>query len=61
MEARELTRDDVRSSWSNEAGQLVTAWELAIAWDDSGNPTHWRPLDGSNPVDEKVLWLIGLT
>jgi hypothetical protein len=61
MEARELTRADVRSTWSNEDDEVVMGWEFAIAWDDDGNPTHWRPLNGSNPEDERLLWNIGLT
>ncbi len=59
MDARELTAADVRSTWSNEDDELVMGWEFAIAWDDNGNPTAWRPLDPSNPADEQLLWSIG--
>jgi hypothetical protein len=59
MEARELTHADVRSTWSTSDDELVVGWEFAIAWDDDGNPTHWRRLDPSNREDERRLWNIG--
>jgi hypothetical protein len=61
MATGELTTPAVRSYWSNEDGYLVSGWELAIAWDDGGKPTAWRPLDPANPEDERLLWALGLT
>jgi hypothetical protein len=52
----ELLPSDLRHTWFDDAdGFMVSDWELAIEWDRSGRPTHWRRLRPERPADRQIL------
>ena len=52
----ELLPSDLRHSWFDDPdGFMISDWELAIAWDGRGRPTHWRRLCPEEPADRMIL------
>jgi hypothetical protein len=52
----ELLPSDLRHSWFDDPdGYMISDWELAIEWDRSGHPTHWRRLRPEEPADCQIL------
>ena len=55
MDADALDSTNVRRYWGNVDGEIVSGWELAVAWDVQGTPTQWRTLDQADPDDRRLL------
>jgi hypothetical protein len=55
MDADALDSTNVRRYWGNVDGEIVSGWELAVAWDVQGTPTQWRTLDQADAEDRRLL------
>lgn len=52
----ELATADLRHSWFEDAdGYMVSDWEVATRWDQSGRPIAWRRLRTEEAADARVL------